>query len=97
MKKFLFLIIFVLLISCGKKGDPVFKESNHFWNAGIFFVTTAPAPTNAYSPIVFPQIMVAFAPIDAPFFIKVCKIFPLRLSCVPSYFVFFRHLNIAHH
>ena len=30
MKKFLFLIIFVLLISCGKKGDPVFKESNHF-------------------------------------------------------------------
>ena len=29
MKKFLFLIIFVLLISCGKKGDPEFKESNY--------------------------------------------------------------------
>tara|TARA_B100000123_G_C25581198_1_gene362767 strand:+ start:524 stop:640 length:117 start_codon:yes stop_codon:yes gene_type:complete len=28
MKKFLFLIIFVLLFSCGKKGDPEFKESN---------------------------------------------------------------------
>ena len=29
MKKFLFLIIFVLLFSCGKKGDPEFKESNY--------------------------------------------------------------------
>src|SRR5215475_14208789 len=29
-------------------------------------VTTAPAPTNAYSPIVTPQTIVEFAPKDAP-------------------------------
>ena len=28
MKKIFILIIFVLLFSCGKKGDPEFKESN---------------------------------------------------------------------
>jgi hypothetical protein len=32
-------------------------------------VTTAPAPINAYFPILFPHTMVALAPIDAPFLI----------------------------
>src|SRR5438045_7360482 len=32
---------------------------------------TAPAPANAYSPTVTPQITVAFAPIQAPFLIRV--------------------------
>ena len=35
---------------------------------GTFFVTTAPAPTVAYSPIVNPGKIVALAPILAPFF-----------------------------
>ena len=38
---------------------------------GIFFVTTAPAPTNAYEPISFPQTIVQLAPKDAPFPIRV--------------------------
>jgi len=33
--------------------------------------TTAPAPINAWDPIVVPQTIVAFAPIVAPDFIKV--------------------------
>ena len=36
-------------------------------------VTTLPAPTNAYSPIVCPATIVELAPIDAPFLIKVFK------------------------
>src|SRR3954465_12241570 len=35
-------------------------------NAGTSFATTDPAPTNAYSPSVVPQMMVAFAPMEAP-------------------------------
>ena len=38
---------------------------------GMFFVTTLPAPINAYSPISTPATTVLFAPIDAPFFIKI--------------------------
>src|SRR5262245_34472631 len=34
--------------------------------AGMSCVTTAPAPTNAYSPIVTPHTIVEFAPKDAP-------------------------------
>ena len=35
--------------------------------AGTSLVTTAPAPTNAFSPILRPGNIVAFAPIIAPF------------------------------
>ena len=35
------------------------------------FVTTDPAPIKEYFPIVFPQIIVALAPIDADFFTNV--------------------------
>ena len=34
-------------------------------------MTNAPAPIKAYSPILFPQTIVAFAPIEAPFFTRV--------------------------
>ena len=47
-------------------GTPIFLE-NFFKEE----VTTAPAPTKAYSSIVTPQTMVEFAPKVAPFFIKV--------------------------
>src|ERR1035441_6187622 len=40
--------------------------------AGTSRVTTAPAPINAYSPIVIPQTIVLFAPIEAPRFTRVC-------------------------
>ncbi len=40
---------------------------------GISFVTTAPEPISAYSPIVTPQTIVAFAPIDADFFTSVLR------------------------
>src|SRR3989304_4303550 len=36
-------------------------------NGGTSFVTTLPAPTMAYSPIVIPQIIVEFAPMLEPF------------------------------
>jgi len=36
--------------------------------AGTSFVTTAPAPTNAFSPMVIPARIVALLPIEAPFF-----------------------------
>ena len=40
-------------------------------NAGTSLVTTDPEPIRAYSPMVMPQIMVAFAPIEADFFTSV--------------------------
>ena len=39
--------------------------------SGMSLVTTAPAPIKAYLPIVLPQTIVAFAPIDADFLTKV--------------------------
>ena len=30
MKKFLFLTLLVILISCGKKGDPEYKQTNNY-------------------------------------------------------------------
>jgi hypothetical protein len=38
---------------------------------GTSFVTTAPAPTSAFSPMVIPHKMVALLPMEAPFFTKV--------------------------
>ena len=40
-------------------------------------VTTAPAPINAYSPILFPHTIVAFAPILTPFRTIVLEYSPL--------------------
>lgn len=45
---------------------------------GISLVTTAPAPIMAYSPTVWPQTIVAFAPIEAPFPTCVSKYRSLR-------------------
>ena len=47
-------------------GTPTAKQKS-----GISFVTTLPAATMAYLPIVTPQIIVAFAPMLAPSLIKV--------------------------
>ena len=41
--------------------------------AGTSLVTTAPAPIMAHSPIVIPQTIVAFAPIEAPYFTMVSE------------------------
>ena len=41
--------------------------------AGMSFVTTLPAPMNAYSPIVWPATIVEFAPMDAPFLMIVLR------------------------
>src|SRR5690349_19947583 len=44
-------------------------------------LTTAPAPTNAYSPIVTPQITVALAPMVAPFLTWVATYSARRDTC----------------
>ena len=41
-------------------------------------VTTVPAPIKAYLPMVFPQIIVALAPMLAPFLTKVVLSSPIR-------------------
>src|ERR1700687_1242007 len=48
--------------------------------AGISRVTTAPAPTNAYSPTVVPHTMVEFAPSEAPRFTNVRWYSDLRFT-----------------
>src|SRR5215467_2740879 len=48
--------------------------------AGTSRVTTAPAPTKAYSPIVTPQTIVEFAPKDAPRLTSVWRYSDLRFT-----------------
>src|SRR4030065_1555152 len=49
---------------------------------GTSLVTTAPAPTIAYSPIVTPARMVALEPMDAPFLTRVGTTFQSSSVCV---------------
>ena len=56
-------------------GFPTIKPKS-----GTSFNTTDPAPISAYFPIVIPHKTVAFAPIEADFFIKVFKYFYLLFS-----------------
>ena len=59
-------VYFYLVSRTTVAGFPVTTEKS-----GTFRVTTEPAPTIALSPIVIPGKIVAFAPIDAPFFMVV--------------------------
>src|SRR5271166_4742179 len=62
---------------------------------GTLFVTTLPAPTNAFSPTVTPARMVAPDPIDAPFLISVVSSFQSSSVCnAPSAFVARGYLSL---
>lgn len=59
----------------------------------MFFVTTEPAPINAYCPISFPQTIVAFASIEAPFFTVVLACSAFRFMALLEFITFVKTID----
>jgi hypothetical protein len=59
----------------------------------MFFVTTEPALINAYYSISFPQTIVAFAPIEAPFFTVVLAYSAFRFMALLGFITFVKTID----